>query len=104
MKPMKLKREKYVPSTIEGIAKNRIVPFSMLILCVKFTKIPENAGNKTVALDIQRSVDMSINVIEEKIADISMKLCHVVGVEAFHINATTVNFARKVLVIAGKSL
>ena len=43
---------------------------------------------------------MNFNVIEEKVADISMTPRHVVGVKAFHRNATIADFARQVFVIA----
>ena len=83
--------------TVEIVTK--IVPSSMQILFVNFTKIPESVGSKTAVKGIQNYVDMDIDASTELPVDIFIKIYNVNDANSFRHIITIVNSAGMLLLL-----
>ena len=89
-------KENIVDTTDEVNVDNQ--KFARIIIQMKFVKLmlqQESVVDKTVDYDIQNSVDMATNLIEEKVANIYITIKHVNDVKTFPLNFIIANFAMK---------
>ena len=96
MNPKKLMTENIVDTIEEVTVDNKKV--ARIIIQMKFVKLmlqQESVVDKTVDYDIQKSVDMAPNVIEENVANICITIHHANDVKTFLVNFIIANFAMK---------
>ena len=96
MNPSKMMTENIVDTIEEVTVDNKKIARN--IIRMKFVKLmfqQESVADKTVDYDIQNSVDMATNVIEENVANIYITIKHVNDVKTFPLNFIIANFAMK---------
>ena len=96
MNPSKMMTENIVDTIEEVTVDNKKI--ARTIIRMKFVKLmlqQESVADKTVDYDIQNSVDMATNVIEENVANIYITIKHVNDVKTFPLNFIIANFAMK---------
>jgi hypothetical protein len=94
--PKKMMTENIV-DTIEEVTVDK-KKVACTIIRMKFAKLIlklESVADKTVDYDIQNSVDMATNVIEENVANIFITIKHVNDVNTLPLNFIIANFAMK---------